>query len=357
MAGIFLRQSRSAARAAQDARRCRLKKLLWRLVESGISVPGMTVVAIALLTGCNGNSPASGVGQASVPAGMPVSAALVDGSGEQTGWRRFQYDGSGRLARVVTYTGPGDDLQWETADDTIGYWSACSFSGSGEAPRDQSIEYSNVPLAPAARAAWDALSPHDLQCQHGIQQGQDYAATIAEDVYVGAGPDGVWLTGDDEPDVYRYSASQGSSPAFTFTWTPTGAAGSARQRRFSYAPETESPIEVIESSNGAVDFDAWYVWGTTIHWNEYTLRDAGADLTLNTADDTVYFRVVKQFGADGSTAWIHYDSSGENGYVREMPVNGEFGNPIESVTTATATGPDAVWDTDDDVRTVVQYRY
>lgn len=317
----------------------------------------MTVVAMALLTGCNGNSPASDIGQASVPAGMPVSAALVDGSGQQTGWRRFQYDGSGRLARVVTYTGPGDDLQWETADDTIGYWSACTYSGSGDAPRDLSIEYSNVPLEPAARAAWDALAPRDLQCGAGIQHGQGYAASIAEDVYVGAGPDGVWLTGDDEPDVYRYSASQGSSPAFSFTWTPTGAAGSARQRTFSYAPEAGSPIEVIESSDGVVEFDAWYVWGTGVHWNEYTLRDAGADLTLNTADDTVYFRVVKQFGADDSTTWIHYDNTGETGYLRETRIGSDISSPLGSVITATGAGPDAVWDTNDDVRTVVQYRY
>lgn len=327
-----------------------------------VCVAATALLAAALLTGCNESSPPAAAPVTSTPPAdtpaYPVSASIHDGSGQQTGWRAFLYNSNGSLGRVVTYDAPGADLQWETADDTVDYWSACTFMGSGSVPRDLRIEYNNVPLQAAARAAWEALTPRELQCRLGIRRNDAYAEDVTEDIYVGAGPDLAWFTGDDAPDVYRYTANQGLMPANSFTWTPTGTAGSARYRSFWYTPDASSPVKVRESSDSGMDFEAWFVWGSNLTGNQYTLRDAGADNVLNNADDTLYLKVTWLFGFDGSTTWRYFDGTGnQTGYVREKRASTEINSQLESVTTATGAGLDGVWDTADDVRTELRYRY
>lgn len=335
-----------------------------------VRVAGIALLAAALLAGCKESSPAAADSPGAAPDSLvstppadtpayPDSASIHDGSGQQTGWRDFLYFSNGELARVVTYVSPGVDLQWETADDTVGYWSACTFAGTGMVPRDLSILYNNVPLQSAARAAWESLAPRELQCRQGIRRNDTYAEDVTENIYVGAGSDTAWFTGDDAPDVYRYTASQGLMPTHSFAWIPTGPAGSTRYRNFWYTPDPDAPIKVRESSSDGVDFEAWFVPGLNLTLgNTYTLRDAGADNDLNNADDTVYLKIAWLYGIDGSTLWRYFDGAGnQTGYVREQWASTEINSRLESVTTATGAGVDGVWDTGDDVRTELRYRY
>lgn len=66
--------------------------------------------AAVWLGGCNGGSSPDATTPLSPPpsplAGLPASATILDGEGQQTGWRHYQYDTNGTLARVVTYSGP-----------------------------------------------------------------------------------------------------------------------------------------------------------------------------------------------------------------------------------------------------------
>lgn len=348
---IFPLPETGSARCGRRRPRCRVR------------VAAAALLAAALLAGCKESSPPaadplSTTPPADTPA-YPVSASIHDGSGQQTGWRAFLYSSNGSLARVVTYDAPGPDLQWETADDLVGYWSACSFAGTGFAPRELSIEYDNVPLEAAARAAWEALAPRELQCRLGIRRNDIFAEDVAEDIYTGAGPDLTWFTPDDAPDVYRYTANQGLMPANSFAWIPTGAAGSARYRQFWYTPDPTSPIKVRESHAGGADFEAWFVWGLNLTTGSgYTLRDAGADNVLNNADDTLYLKLNWLYRIDGSTTWRYFDGAGnQTGYVREHRASTEINYRVESVTTATGAGADGVWETEDDVRTELRYRY
>lgn len=334
----------------------------WRQTRRRALLAGAVLLLATLLPGCKESattSPATpDTPPATVSTGYPVSASLQDSSGQQTGWRAFQYGSNGRLARVVTYVDPGPDLQWETTDDIVGEWSACSFAGSGNTVRDLGIEYDNVPLEAAARAAWDTLAPRPLQCRLGIRFGDTVFEDVSEDIFVGAGPDQVWFTSDDTPDVYRYTASQGITPTNAFSWIPTGAAGSARYRAFWYTPGSAAPMNVRESSNSGEEFNAWFVWGTGLHWNEYTLQGEGSDHVLGTADDPVYLRVVTLWGIDGSTLLRHFDDSGnQDCYVREQRASPLLNSQLQGVTTATGAGPDGVWETADDVRTEIRYRY
>jgi hypothetical protein len=357
MAGVFtsLFFQRRVQRAPLSARNIALRRRIRRA-----SVPCFAFTAAAVLTGCNESAAPAPTTDTPAPpaAAAPVSALIEDGSGQQTGWREFQYDSGGKLARVVTYDGPGADALWETDDDSVGYWSACAFTGMGWPRRNLAIEYSSAPLAAATRAAWEPLAPREVQCQWGMQLNDLHFEEVAEDIYVDAGADLDWFTGDDVPDVYRYTARQGITPTSSFAWDPTGAAGTAGSRAFWYTPGTSFPIKVNEHSNGVEELEAWFVWGSGLNSTQYTLRDAGGDNVLNNADDTIYLKVTWLFSADGSTTYRHFDGAGnETGYLREKRAGTEITSRLESVTTATGAGPDGVWRTDDDVRTVLRYRY
>lgn len=287
------------------------------------------------------------------------SVAISDGTA-QTGRSDYRYTGSGRLEKIVTFSGAGTDTLWGTLDDVIGYWSECTFTGSAVGVyRDLSVEYNGVPLVPAALADWNALMPREPSCVDGLA---GYSVT-GERIFEGPGTDGIWLTSDDLEDSYRYGLVQTSTSRTTWSWTTPGASPVTRTRQFTYETTGSQgtgglrSIHVIEDANNAepYDFEGRYLYffDSNGRLEERVLVDnKGTDGIWGTGDDLVHSRVtLERIG--GVTKVRSFDlNDDQTDYYEYTVVSGRL-----ATETRHKPGPDGDYETADDELTVYTFTY
>ena len=283
----------------------------------------------------------------------------LDVAGNKTGVTVYRYGASGVLARLDTYTGKGTDAGWGTADDVLGYYSACAFSGTGAATyRDLGVEYSAVPMETSALAAWNALGARPVRCADGIA---DYPLAGEVTYNVASG------VLDVEEGKYRFERT-GTN---TSRWTSLVSAvtAEARTRDFFYVTNTAGGLDGIhveETSGTTSVFEGYYKYtfnsdgrlsrrelhddaGTNGLWGD-TDDHIRSYESVSRSGDSVTLRRYSGTGTDST--WFNSNDT-QSGYVIYVYKDGL----LESETEATAAGVDGVWETADDVRTVQRFNY
>lgn len=282
------------------------------------------------------------------------SIDVSDGSGVQTGRIRYDYSGAGILQRIVNFTAPGA-AGWGSADDVIGYWSECSFSGTATtAFRDISVEYGEAPIGLTALGEWTANAPKKPQCADGMT-----GYTLGtERVYVANGGD-AWLNANDVQDSYNFSLVMNATNQSIWTWATTSVPVNTRQRTFTYNTNASGglvAIEVLETTGTSPtpDFKGryFYTFDGSGRLSVRRLIDAGPDAIRGNADD---FEVSR----------IELTRSGSATTVREKNAAGDKVSEYVYVITGgkldTETyrypGVDGDFDTSDDEFLVHKFNY
>lgn len=321
--------------------------------ESVLKKRLLLVGIVAVLAGCEGSE------EEETPYYRISTVSHLDVAGNQTGVTVYKYSSSDVLTRLDTYTGKGTDASWGTADDVLGYYSVCAFSGTGTATyRDLGIEYSAAPLETTALAAWNALGARPVRCADGMA---DYP--MASEVTYNAAP-GVQ---DVEEGKYRFERT-GTN---TSRWTSLVSAvtAEARSRDFFYVTNTAGGLDGIrveETSGTTSAFVGYYKY--TFNSDGQLIRrelhdDAGANDLWGDADDHIRsYENVSRFsesvtlrlysGTGTDSTWFNGNDT-QSGYIIYVYKDGL----LESETVATAAGVDGIWETLDDVRTVQRFNY
>ncbi|MDP2226371.1 MAG: hypothetical protein Q8J78_02710, partial [Moraxellaceae bacterium] len=280
------------------------------LIDQGVVLKRKCLLAamVLVLTGCDLSD------EEEAPSVYRISSIDVsDGAGLQTGRIRYDYSGSGFLQRIVNFTAAGADSAWGSADDVIGYWSQCSFTGTSSVSfRDLSVEYGLPPLAAAALGEWTTNAPKSPQCADGLVG----FSSGTERVHVADGGD-AWLTANDVQDSYAYNLMLNTTNQSIWTWESVATPSTTRQRTFTYNTNPSgglTSINVIETTGTTtptVDFTGRYLYtfDGSGRLSVRRLIDAGPDGVRGNADDVEVSR-IELTRSGSSTTVIGKDALG-----------------------------------------------
>lgn len=309
------------------------------------------VTIAAILAGCEGTEEEASYRLKSV--------AVLDQTDSQTALMTYSYSASGVLNRLDTYTGKGTDGVWETADDVLGYYSVCTFSGSGSATyRDISLEYSPVPLEADAQTDWNALNARPVECADGLA---DYPKANEVTYNVAVGVPAV------EEGKYQFERT-GSN---TSRWTTqvSAVATEARTRDFFYVINGAGGLDgiLVEEKVGTdTKFIGYYKY-TFNSEGRLTRRefrdDPGVNELWGDSDDGVHsydqisrsgnLVTLRSYNGTGTDSTWFNDNDAQSGYIIY-----QYGNSmLQSETKASDAGADEVWGSSDDVLTVKNFSY
>lgn len=287
------------------------------------------------------------------------SIAIFDQTGVQTALINYGYSASGALNRVDTYTDKGGDSVWGSVDDVLGYYSTCTFSGSGTATyRDLDLEYSPVPLKEDARIEWDALNARPVGCVDGVV---DYPKMNEVTYNVAAGVPAV------EEGKYQFERTGIN----TSRWTTQVSAVSAEanSRDFFYVTNSAGGLDgiLVEEKEGTASVFIGYFKYIFNSEGRLTRRefhdDDGVNNSWGDADDGI--RSYEQISRSGNqTVLKSFDGAGTdgiwfNGNDRQSAhiVYQYASGVLQSEKTSTDADVDGIWGTIDDQVTEKRFVY
>ncbi|HQX90553.1 MAG TPA: hypothetical protein PKY03_09185 [Moraxellaceae bacterium] len=312
----------------------------------------LSAALVILLTGCESS-------EDEAVAYRLKSVDYLDTDNNQIALMVYNYSAGGLLSRLNTYTGKGADGIWGTLDDVMGYYSTCSFSGSGAASyRDYSVEYSALPLEPTAQTDWKALKARPINCVDGVG-----AYPMANEV--------TYNTAAGVPDVEegRYQFERVSTNSSRWTTQVSTVITTARSRDFFYVLNSVGGLEgiLVEEKTGSSSVFTGYYKYTFNSEGKLSRRELRNSPGVNTkwgdADDTIrsYEQITRSgnivtlrfytgAGADGT--WFNSNDT-QSGYI----IYQYDGSTLQLEAESSNAGTDGLWETDDDVLIAKRYNY
>mgnify|MGYP000860221370 FL=1 len=287
------------------------------------------------------------------------SIDYLDGDGNQTALMTYNYSASGLLSRLDTYTDKGVDGVWGSLDDVKGYYSTCSFSGTGTASyRDYSVEYNAFPLETTAKADWKALNARPVSCVDGVG-----TYPMANEV--------TYNTAAGVPDAEegRYQFERTGTIYSRWTTQATAVITTARSRDFTYILNLVGGLEgiLVEEKVGTSKVFTGYYKYTFNSDGKLTrreLRDSpGVNASWGDTDDSI--RSYEQISRSGNIVTLRFysgtgtDSTWFNGNDKQSGyiIYQYDGSTLQSEAESSDAGTDGLWETDDDVLIAKRYNY
>ena len=249
---------------------------------------------------------------------------LGNGDDVESGYSRMDFDAQGRVSKDSTFSGPGADAKWETADDDITSLQRLVIASPTEGNALTST-------GPGADGVWGTSD--DVVGARVWFQFDGQGRRVVEHEFSGAGNDGVWGTPDDVIERwYRVTYGVRGSLYQELQFTDPG------------------PDQLPDTSD-----DPAAILTTRFHDRGTFADNAGPDGTWGTSDDHLDGRYTYDFASSGAiTRATLYDTPGPDGVwgTSDDVIGGLVklscsGNALGEL--LMAPGPDGVLGTSDDV--------